>query len=111
MAYLREEKQTAEIDLTLDNAWTIIQKVLTSLRWNIEQIDNVKHHIRAKTESHFMSYSSILLIDAAFIDENKTEVTVIAETPGTTITTMFDFGRAGRTRINLFFMELMEQLK
>ncbi len=111
MAYLREEKQTVEIDLTLDNVWKIIQKVLTSLKWNIEQIDSAKHQITAKTESHFMSYSSILLIDAVPIDENKTEVTVIARTPGTTITTMFDFGRDGRRRIDLFLMELMEQLK
>ena len=111
MAYLREEKQAVEIDLPLDDVWTIIQKALTSLKWNIEQIDSAKHHIEAKTESHFMSYSSILLIDAAPMDENKTKVMVVAETPGTAITMMFDFGRAGRRRIDLFLTELIEQLK
>jgi len=55
MAYLREEKQTVEIVLPLNKVWTVIQKVLTSLKWNIERIDSTEHHIEAKTESHFMS--------------------------------------------------------
>jgi hypothetical protein len=111
MAYLHEDKQTVELDLPLDKVWTVVEKVLTSFKWSITQIDDTSHHIEAKTEAHFLSYASILLIDAVTIDENKTRVTVVASTPGTTITTMFDFGRTGRERINLFLRELLAQSK
>jgi hypothetical protein len=109
MAYLRKEKETVEIDYSLNKVWIAIQKVLTNLNWNTEQIDETAHHLKAKTKAGPMSWSSVLLIDAAPIHENTTRVSVAAETPFTTITAILDFVQ-GKRRINLFLMELGKQL-
>jgi hypothetical protein len=109
MAYLRKEKETVEIDYSLKKVWTAIPKVLTSLEWNIEEIDDAAHHVNAKTKAAFMSWGSTLLIDALSVGKNTTRVSVVAETPVTTITSMVDFGRT-RQRIGLFFTELAKQL-
>jgi hypothetical protein len=109
MAYLRKEKETVEIAYSLNRVWTAISKALTSLEWNIEQIDDAAHHVKAKTKSGLMSWGSVFLIDAVPVDKNTTRVSVVAETPVTTITAMVEFGRT-RQRINLFFIELEKQL-
>ncbi len=109
MAYLRKEKETVEIDYHVNKVWTAIPKALTSLEWNMEQIDDTAHHVKAKTKAGLMSWSSVLLIDAVPVDENTTRVSVAAETPITTITAMVEFGRT-RQRIDLFFAELAKQL-
>lgn len=108
MAYLRKEKETVEIAYSLNKVWTAIPKALTSLKWNIEQIDDTAHHVKAKTTAGFVSWSSVLLIDAVPVDEKTTRVSVAAETPVTTITAIVDFGRT-RQRIDLFFTELAKQ--
>jgi hypothetical protein len=109
MAYLRKEKETVEIAYSLNKVWTTIPKALASLKWNVEQIDDTTHHVKAKTTAGPMSWSSVLLIDAVPVDENKTRVSVAAETPVTTITAIVDFART-RQRIDLFFTELAKQL-
>lgn len=109
MAYLRKEQETVETDHPLNKVWTAIQKVLTSLEWNIEQIDETAHHVKAKTKAGPLSYGSMLLIDAKPVDENVTRVSIAGETPVTTITAIIDFGQ-GRRRINLFLAELAKQL-
>jgi hypothetical protein len=109
MAYLRKEKETVEIAYSLNRVWTAISKALTSLEWNIEQIDDTTHHVKAKTKANIMSWGSVLLIDAVPVDKNTTRVSVAAETPVTTITAIVEFGRT-RQRINLFFAELQKQL-
>jgi hypothetical protein len=109
MAYLRKEKEIVEIAYSVNKVWTAIPKVLTSLEWNIEQIDNEAHRIKAKTKAGPMSWSSVLLIDAVPVDENTSRVAVAAETPSTTITAIVEFGRT-RHRIDLFFAELAKQL-
>ena len=93
MAYLRKEKETVEMDYALGKVWAAIQKVLTSLEWSIEQTDESAHHVKAKTKTGFMSFSSVLLIDAVSVNEKTTRVSVAAETPVTTITAVVDFGR------------------
>jgi len=109
MAYLRKEKETVEIACSLNKVWTAIPKVLTNLEWNIDQIDDATHHVKAKTKSGLMSWGSVLLIDALAVDRNTTRVSVAAETPVTTITAMIEFGRT-KQRINIFFAELEKQL-
>jgi hypothetical protein len=109
MAYLRKEKETVETDFSLEKIWTAIQKALTSLEWDIEQIDEEVHHIEAKTRKSLMSWGSRLLIDAVSVDEKTTRVSIAAETPTTTITSIVDFGQT-RRRISLFFAELAKQL-
>ena len=109
MAYLRKEEETVEIDHSLKKVWMTIQKVLTGLNWNIEQIDEAEHQVKAKTKAGPMSWSSALLIDVLPVNENTTRVSVAAETPVTTIMAIVDF-RQGKRRIALFFTELAKQL-
>ena len=109
MAYLRKEKETVEIDCSLNKVWAAIPKALKDLGWTTEQADNVEHHIKAKTQRSFMAWSSMVLIDATLAAENITRVTVAAETPVTTITSIVDFGRS-RQHINSFLAALAKQL-
>jgi hypothetical protein len=75
----------------------------------MEEIDNKAHHVKARTKTSFLSYSSILSIDAAPVNEKTTRLTVTAETTVTTITSIADFGRT-QHRIDLFFGALAKQL-
>jgi hypothetical protein len=109
MAYLRKEKETVEIEHSLNKVWAATSKVLKDLDWTAEQIDDAKHHVRAKTKTRFMSWGSALLIDMTSVDKNTTRVSVVAETPVTTISSMVDFGRA-RQHINVFLAALAKQL-
>jgi len=109
MAYLRKEKETVEIDYPLGKVWAAIQKGLNSLEWTAEQVDDTAHHVKAKTKASFLSYASVLLIDAVAVDEKTARVTITAETPVTTITSVVNFGRT-RDRIELFFEALAKQL-
>jgi hypothetical protein len=109
MAYLRREQDATEIGYSLDKVWTAIRKVLSNLEWNIEQIDNIGHQIKAKTKGYLVSWGSVLIIAAVPIDEKTTRVSIAAESPVTTITAMIDFGRT-RHIISLFFAELAKQL-
>ena len=109
LAYLRKERRTYEADYAIDKIWSAIPKVLASLEWTIKEIDDQKYHAKAKTKASFMSYSSVLTVDAAFVDEKTTRVTITAETPVTTITAIADFGRTHH-RIEAFFETLAKQL-
>lgn len=109
LAYLRKEKETFEIDYPLGKIWAAIPKVLGSLEWAMEEVDDTAHHIKAKTKASFMAYASAVTIDAVSVDEKTARVTVAAETPVTTITSMADFGRT-QHRIDLFFEALAKQL-
>lgn len=109
MAYLREEKETVEIDYPLSRVWEAMPKALASLEWTLEQVDDEAYHAKVKTKSAFLSFSSTLIIDAVAVDEKMCRVTVKAETPVTTITAMADFGRS-RERIDQFFVALAKQL-
>jgi hypothetical protein len=109
LAYLRKEKETFEIDHPLGKIWAAIPKVLGSLEWTMEEVDDTAHHIKAKTKASFMAYASTVTINAVPVDEKTARVTVAAETPVTTITAMADFGRT-QHRIDLFFETLAKQL-
>ena len=109
MAYLRKEKETFEIAYPLEKVWAGIQKAITNLEWEIEQIDDVAHRAKVKTKAGFMSWSSVLHVEALAVNDNTTRVSAVAETPVTTITSLVDFGRT-RDRIEQFFGELSKQL-
>jgi hypothetical protein len=109
MAYLRKEEETVEIDHSLNKVWIAVQKVLKSLDWNVEQIDEAGHRVTAKTKAGPMSWSSVFLIEVVPVNENTTRVTAAAETPVTTITAIVDFGQ-GKRRIAHFFAELSKEL-
>lgn len=109
MAYLRREKETVEIAHPPNKVWTSISKALDGLEWTIEETDEAKHHVKAKTKTSLMSWSSALLIDLTPVDENTTRLSVTAETPVTTISSIIDFGRTSH-RIDLFLSALAKQL-
>lgn len=109
MAYLRKEDENVEIDYSLDKVWAAVPKALASLEWAIEESDDTKHHIKAKTKGGFVSYPSVLIIDAVAVNKKTARCKVTAETPVTTITSIADFGRT-RDRIDLFFEALAKQL-
>jgi hypothetical protein len=109
VAYLRQEKETFEIDYPLSKVWEAMPKALALLEWTLEQSDDESHHAKVKTKSAFMSYSSVLIIDAVPVNEKMCRVTVQAETPVTTITAIADVGRS-RERIQMFFAALAKQL-
>jgi hypothetical protein len=109
VAYLRKENETVEITYSLNKVWKAIQKVFASLEWDTEQIDDVSHHVKAKTKAGPISWGSLLLIDVVPVGENVTRVSVAAETPVTTISAIVDFGQT-RRRIAQFFTELARQL-
>lgn len=109
MAYLRKEKETYEIDYPLGKIWAAIPKALASLQWTIEENDATEHHAKAKTRGAFMSYNSVIVIDAVPVNNKTARVTVTAETPVTTITAIADFGRTHQ-RIEMFFQALAKQL-
>jgi len=109
MAYLRKENETVEIRYSLEKVWTAVPKALASLEWSLEEVDETAHHVKAKTKSAFMSLSSTLLIDVIPVSENTARVSIVAETPVTTITSIVDFAQ-GRRRIALFFLELAKHL-
>ena len=109
MAYLRKQQETFEIDYPLPKIWRAIPKAIASLEWTIDEVDDATHHVKAKTKAGFMAYSSVLLIDAVLVNKKTARVTVTAETPVTTITSIADFGRT-QHRIEMFFEALAKQL-
>ena len=93
MAYLREEKENLEVSYPLDAIWEAIPKAVTQLDWKIEEANKETHHLKIKTRGGFISYASTLKIDVAAINEKTTRMSIVAETPVTTITSVADYGR------------------
>jgi hypothetical protein len=109
VAYLRKENDTVEIDYPLGKVWKAVPLALASLEWTIEEKDDEAHHAKVKTKGAFLSYPSVLIIDAVAVDKKTSRCKITAETPVTTITGMADFGRS-RDRIDLFLEALAKQL-
>ncbi len=109
VAYLRKETETVEIDYAIEKVWKKIPKALKELEWTIENIDEKTHQVKVITPKGYILWSSVLQINVAGVNEKTTRVTVAAETPFTTISSILDLGRSGR-RIDLFFVALAKQL-
>jgi hypothetical protein len=108
MAYLRNEKENIEVSYPLEKIWAAIPDVITILEWQIEEKNDAIHKLKVKTKGGFMAYSSILHIQVTSVDENTTRMSINAETPVTTITSIVDFGRT-RDRIGQFIETLAKQ--
>jgi hypothetical protein len=93
MAYLKEQKDKLEVSYPLNVIWEAIPKAIEKLQWKIQETDEATHHLIVKTKGGFISYPSNLKIDLVVIDEKTTQMSVIAETSVTTITSMADYGR------------------
>jgi carbon monoxide dehydrogenase subunit G len=92
MAYVRDEKETFEIDYPLEKVWAAIPAAVKALEWSIKDKDDATHKATLKTKGGFLSYSTSIAVEATSKDE-KTHLLLNAETPVTTITSMIDFGR------------------
>lgn len=110
MAYLRDEKEKFEVSYPLEAIWAAIPKAIETLEWKIEEKDDENHKAKVKTKSGFVSYGSILYIEAVSVDEKTTRMSVNAETPVTIITSIADFGRT-KDRIELFVEALAKQME
>ena len=109
MAYLRDEKETVEMDFPLSVVWTTIKDAVARLGWTLESSDDLSHRLQAKTKKAFLSYSTLLTVDAIGISEKVTRVVVSAETPVTTITSVVDFGKT-HERIDTLLQALSIEL-
>jgi hypothetical protein len=110
MAYLRNEREMVEMDYPLIKVWDALNKAVTSLEWTMDEIKEEIHQVKVKTKANFMAYPSTLTIKVIIVSEKTTRVTVLAETPVTTITGIVDFGRT-RERIDSLLLGLVKQLK
>jgi carbon monoxide dehydrogenase subunit G len=110
MAYLRDEDEKFEVDHPLEKIWKAIPEVTKILEWEIEEKNEATHKIKLKTKGGFMAYSSVMFVEVTAIDEKKTRMSIKAETPVTTITSVLDFGRT-RDRIGQFIEILAKQME
>jgi hypothetical protein len=110
MAYLRNETEKLEIDYPLEKIWKEIPEVVKILEWTIEEKDDAVHEIKVKTKGGFLAYGSIMNIAVTSGDEKTTCMSMTAETPVTTITSIIDFGRT-RDRMGQFIEILAKQME
>ena len=105
MAYLNAEIETVEIDFPLNIVWKTIKKAVSRFEWTIEMADESTCRMQAKTkEVCFLSCATVLSIEAKVVSEKVSRVTVRAETPVTTITSI-NFGKT-QAYINSFLEAL-----
>ncbi len=109
MAYVREEKQTFEIDYSLEKVWAAIPQAIKTLDWTIEAADDQTYKAKIKSRPGFFAYSSILNVEVKSVDEKTAKLSINAETPVTTITSIADFGRT-RDRLEQFVDTLAKEL-
>ena len=93
MAYLHNQREIVEMDFPLSLVWETIKKAISRFEWTIEKVDESTRRMQAKTkEVCFLSYSTVLSIEAKVVSDNVSRVTVSAETPVTTLTSV-NFGK------------------
>lgn len=109
MAYLRDEKESFEIDYPVEEIWATIPQVIKTLEWTIEERDEQLHKLKLKTKPGFFAYPSLLFIEIVLVNEKTSKMIVKAETPVTTITAIADFGRT-RDRLEQFVETLAREM-
>lgn len=110
MAYLRDESEKFEIDYPIEKVWAAIPSAVEKLEWTIEEKDDAAYKLKLKTRGGFLSYGSVMIVEAKAVDEKTMRMTLKAETPVTTITSMADFGRT-QNRMDLFIEVLSKQME
>ena len=101
MAYTREGKEVFEVDYPVKDVWEAIPKAVAKLEWTLKAANETTHHVEVKTKGAFLSYGSEIRIDLEAVDPKMTKMSISAETPVTTITSMADYGRTSE-RIEVF---------
>jgi hypothetical protein len=108
MAYLRDESEKLEIDYPLEKIWAAVPQAVEILEWKILEKDDQTYKAKIKTKGGFLSYGTVLMVEASAVDDKTCRMTLNAETPVTTITSMADFGRT-RDRVDQF-VEVLSKL-
>ena len=93
MAYLREGKQELEVDFSLASVWEAIPKAVAELGWEIQEKDEATHLLTVNTTRTLTSYGSMLKIELSKLNEKTTRITIVGETPVTTVTSTLDFSQ------------------
>jgi hypothetical protein len=109
MAYSRREEGTVNLAYPLEKVWAAISKAFASLGWTAEFVDDAAHRVKAKTKTNLMDWGTEFMVGVVSVDRNNTSVSVVAETPVTTVTALVYFGQT-RKRIEQFLQELQEKL-
>ncbi|MCL2476229.1 hypothetical protein [Candidatus Bathycorpusculum sp.] len=110
MAYLRSENEKLEIDYSAERVWRVIPRAVKALQWEIQETDETHQILKIKTKGAFLSYGSILTVEVVPIDEKTCRMSIMGETPVTTITSMADFGRT-RDRISFFVEAIAKEIE
>ena len=105
MAYLREEKENLEVSYPLNAVWEAIPKAIVKIEWTIQETNEETRTVKIKTKGAFLSYPSKLTVTLSKVDEKTTNMSIAAETPVTTITSVADYGRT-RERIEVLMATL-----
>jgi hypothetical protein len=71
MAYQRETKQELEVDFPLEDIWRAIPKAIAELQWELQEKDDETHYLQVKTKSTFLSYNSMLYVQASKITRKQ----------------------------------------
>jgi hypothetical protein len=110
MAYVRNEKESFEIDYPLEKVWDAVPDVVKYLNWTIEEKNDEKHTAKLKSKPGFLAFATVLLVEASPVDAKTSKMTINAETPVTTITSIADFGRT-QDRLAQFVDELAKEME
>ena len=105
MAYLREENEKLEVSYPLNQVWQAMPNAIEKLEWKIEESNQETHYLKVKTKGAFLSYPSTFKIELTALSDKTTKMSISAQTPTTTITSMADIGRT-RERIDQFIVAL-----
>jgi hypothetical protein len=109
MAYAREEKENLEVSYPINTIWAAIPKAIAKLEWIIQETNKETHYVKIKTKGAFLSYPSKLEVNLSKIDEKTTKMSIAAETPVTTITSVADYGRTSE-RVDAFVTTLSKMM-
>lgn len=110
MAYLRNETEKLEVDYPLESLWKAIPDAIKFLEWKIQEKNEKEHKVIIKSKGGFLAYSTRLNIELTPVDEKTTRISIEAETPVTTITSVLDFGRT-QLRIGQFIEALAKLME
>ncbi len=110
MAYLRDEKESFEIEYSVEKIWDAIPDVMKYLNWTIEEKDDQKHTAKLKSKPGFLAFATTLFVQIESTGNKTCKMTIKAETPVTTITSIADFGRT-RDRLEQFVDELAKEME
>jgi len=89
MAYLQEEREIVEMDFPINVVWETSKKVISCFDWTIVEIDESTCCMHVKTkEVCFLSCATVLSVEVKVVSDNVSRVTVSAETPVTTMTSV-----------------------